>query len=103
MSEQKKNRILSRRSFAAALTAVPLAAQQTPAPVAAPAPAIHPPENEQRKGTLPEAAPFQGTLVFTRRDVAAKVQPFPMTQVRLLAGPFHDAQEWNRGYLQRLD
>lgn len=26
-----------------------------------------------------------------------------MTQVRLLDGPFHDAQEWNRGYLTRLD
>ncbi len=98
-TEQKKNGTLSRRSFAAALTAAPLVAQQ----IAAPAPAIHPPANEQRKGTLPEAAPFQPALAFTRRDVPAKVQPFPMTQVRLLPGPFQDAQEWNRGYLQRLD
>ena len=26
-----------------------------------------------------------------------------MTQVRLLPGPFHDAQEWNRGFMSRLD
>ena len=31
-----------------------------------------------------------------------KVQPFPMTQVRLLPGPFQDAADWNRGYMSRL-
>ncbi len=40
--------------------------------------------------------------MFTRREVPLKVQPFPMTQVRLLPGPFQDAQDWNRDYLQRL-
>lgn len=34
--------------------------------------------------------------------VPPKVRPFPMTQVRLTAGPFRDAQELNRGFLQRL-
>src|SRR5208282_4721094 len=97
MDGSKKKGTLSRRSFAAALTAGPLLAQQTPAPAPAP-----PPANEQRHGTAPEVPPFQTTIEFKRRDVPAKAQPFPMTQVRLLPGPFHDAQEWNRGYLQRL-
>ena len=51
---------------------------------------------------MPEIPPFQETLAFTRQDVPAKVQPFPMNQVRLLAGPFQEAAEWNRGYLGRL-
>ena len=51
---------------------------------------------------MPEVPPFQGPLEFTRKDVTQKVRPFPMTQVRLLAGPFKDAEEWNRGYMSRL-
>src|SRR5580704_6352439 len=95
MNESKKNGALSRRSFAAAFAAGPLLAQQT-----TPAPAT--PANEQRHGTTPEIAPFQATIEFTRRDVAAKVLPFAMTDVRLLPGPFQEAMEWNRGYTQRL-
>ncbi len=96
MNEPQKNGTLSRRTFAAALAASPLLAQQTPAP----SPAA--PVNEQRHGTTPEVPPFQANLEFTRRAVPGKVQPFPMTQVRLLPGPFQEAMEWNRGYLQRL-
>jgi uncharacterized protein len=52
---------------------------------------------------VPEAPPFSGTLKFTRKLVIPRVQPFPMSQVRLLPGTvFHDAQEWNRGYMARL-
>ena len=51
---------------------------------------------------MPEIPPFQDPITFTRHDAPAKVQPFPMTQVRLLAGPFQEAMEWNRGYMQRL-
>ncbi len=47
--------------------------------------------------------PFGETLEFTRRDVPAKIQPFPMAQVRLLAGPFLEAQQWNQSYMARLD
>lgn len=96
MSESKNNGVLSRRSFAAAIAASPLLAQQAPAPAPAP------PANEQRHGTAPETPPFQGTLLFKPNEVPAKVQAFPMTSVRLLPGPFHDALEWNRGYLRRL-
>src|ERR1700735_1512367 len=94
MDEPKKNGALSRRSFAAAFAAGPLLAQQAPAPA--------PPANDQRHGTAAEIPPFQETLEFTRRDVPAKVLPFAMTDVRLLPGPFQEAMEWNRGYMQRL-
>ncbi|MBZ5584129.1 MAG: glycoside hydrolase family 127 protein, partial [Acidobacteriia bacterium] len=105
MSEQKP---LSRRNFAAALaagTAVPaLVAQQTPpqAPQT-PAGAPNPNTSAPRRGPAPEIPPFQAPLEFTRKDVAPRVEPFPMTQVRLLPGVFKDAQEWNRGYMQRLE
>jgi DUF1680 family protein len=52
---------------------------------------------------VPEAPAFSGTLKFTAKPVIPRVQPFPMSQVRLLPGTvFHDAQEWNRGYMARL-
>ncbi len=85
---------LSRRHFAATLAAAPVAAAQQAPPA--------PPADSQRRGTVPETPPFQDALSFTRSDVAPKVQPFPMTQVRLLSGPFQEAAEWNRGYMSRL-
>jgi DUF1680 family protein len=53
---------------------------------------------------LLSAAPaFAGPLSFARRAVPPRVEPFPLAQVRLLPGSvFHDAQEWNRGYMARL-
>ncbi len=84
---------LSRRRFAVSLAAAPVLAAQQPAPPANP---------EPRRGTMPDVPPFQAPLEFTRKDVPAKVRPFPMTQVRLLDGPFKDAAEWNRGYMSRL-
>ena len=92
MSESKGSGALTRRAFGAAVAA-PIIAQQSMAQDAPPA----------RKGTVPETPPFGEGIEFTRRDVPSKITPFPMTQVRLLGGPFHDAQEWNRGYLHRLD
>jgi DUF1680 family protein len=84
---------LNRRNFVGALAATPaLFAQQIP------------PQNTstQRRGTATEVPPFQETLAFTRNPAPLKLRPFAMTQVRLLAGPFKDAQEWNHGYLTRL-
>ena len=50
-----------------------------------------------------ESAPFSGKLEFTSRRVEPRVEPFPIPHVRLLPGTvFHDAQEWNRGYMSRL-
>jgi hypothetical protein len=74
---------LSRRGFGAVVAGAGVAAAQ------------------QQRPATPD--PFDSPIEFKRKDVAAKVQPFPMTQVRLLPGSmFHDAQEWNRGYMSRL-
>jgi len=93
MNESNKDHGLSRRTLISALAASPLLAQQAP-----PAP----PANSERHGTVAEQPPFGETISFERRDVPAKVSAFPMTQVRLLDGPFQEAMEWNRGYMQRL-
>ncbi len=79
----------SRRAFAAGLAAAPVVVAQPAAP---------PPKRPAR----PEVQPFADPLVFARRDIAPKVRPFPMTQVRLLAGPFKQSCEWNRNYMSRL-
>jgi DUF1680 family protein len=52
---------------------------------------------------LADEPPFTGPIEFTRTMVAARVEPFPLPNVRLLPGNvFHDAQQWNRGYMARL-
>src|SRR5271170_7825697 len=58
---------------------------------------------EQRRGTIPDVAPFQEPLTFSRKDAVTRARPFAMTQVRLLDGPFKDAEDWNRGYMRRLN
>jgi hypothetical protein len=57
---------------------------------------------KESAGTVPESAPFDGTLTFSRQDVAPRVQPFAMRDVRLLPSDFHDAQEADRALLHRL-
>src|SRR5260370_16298616 len=90
---------LSRRSFGAILAAAGpaaagLDAQQNPT-AAAP--------GNFRRPLAPETPAFEGTLEFTRQNVAPRAEPFPMAQVRLLPNSvYHDAQEWNRGYMERL-
>jgi uncharacterized protein len=91
---------VSRRTFAAlsgTAAISPLLAQNTqqtpPAKPSAPPP---------RRGTMPEIPPFQAPIEFARKDVRAKVRPFPMTQVRIRGGIYLDALEWNRGYMGRL-
>ena len=79
---------LNRRGFAAVLAASGVAAAAPPQP---------PP---RRSAPPPEVPPFQAPLEFTRKDVPARVHPFPMTQVKLLPGLFADAAEWNRGYMR---
>src|SRR5215471_12212683 len=92
---------LSRRGFGALLGATGVAAaQQQPAAPPNPNTSLQP--QQRRNGTLDEVPPFKDPIQFTRKDAAVKVRPFPMTQVRLLAGPFLDAAEWNRGYMNRL-
>ena len=91
----------SRRSFGA-LVAAGSAAPALMAQQAAPASEPNPNTSQQRRGTIPEAPPFEGPIEFTRREVPLRAEPFPTTQVRLLPSVYHDAQEWNRGYMARL-
>ena len=82
---------LSRRGFAGVVAAGALAAQQA-----------NPNPGQGRSGQAADAGPFDGPIEFTRKDVPARVLPFPMAQVKLLPGPFTQAAEWNRGYMSRL-
>jgi uncharacterized protein len=84
----------TRRGFSALLASSSLAFAQQTAP--------NPDTSQQRRGTLPETPPFEGPLGFTRQAVPPKVQPFPMTQVRLAASPFKEAADANRAYMDRL-
>jgi len=119
MSDHERPNGLSRREFGtwvAAGTALPLLAAtgcskpQAPAQTAQ-APAQTGRATGQLDGTppprrrmVPEDPPFGPNLEFAMKPVALKAQPFPMTQVRLLPkGVYHDAQEWNRGYMGRLE
>jgi DUF1680 family protein len=111
MSEPKKSQTLSRRCLSALLAsgaaAPALWAQQnspaTQAPASSPQPqAPNPNPSAPADGLPPDQPPFAGTLTYSRREIPAKVLPFPMTQVRLLGGPCKQAEEWNRGYMHRL-
>ena len=96
---------LNRRKFAALLAATPVAAAALEAqqPAAAPNSNAGPQQPPQsRQGTVNGILPFKDPLQFTRKDVPAKVQPFPMDRVRLLPSAFLEAAEWNRGYMSRL-
>ena len=93
---------LSRRDFGwwvTAGSAVPAVVAQQASPASGP----NPNTSQQRRGTIPETPPFQGPIEFTHRDVPLRAEPFPMTEVRLLPGVYQNAQEWNRGYMARLE
>jgi DUF1680 family protein len=104
---KEKRPTYTRRAFAAGLAgACGLAAQQSKAPQPATAPAGLKgpvPAFPKRPFLLtPEVEPFAGPLTFARRDIKPRLQPFPMTQVRLLAGDCRQASEWSRGFMSRL-
>lgn len=114
MTEDVKSKRVDRRQFAAILAGAAaispaIAAQQEPAGQKPPPPpqnqptpgAPTPNTSQQRRGTMPEVERFE-EISFTRSDVAPKVQPFAMTDVRVLGAPYKSAQEWDLGYLQRL-
>ena len=104
MSDQTNTITLTRRRFgvlvAAGAAATALVAQEVQQPNAASTRLA--PGSFQRP-LVPDTPAFDGPLEFTRRDVAPRVQPFPMSQVRLLPNNvYFDSQEWNRGYMARL-
>jgi len=104
MSDQRNAGPLSRRHFgflvAAGAASTALGGQQVQQPNAASkrwAPGSF------ERPLVPDTPAFDGPLEFTRRDVAPRVQPFPMSQVRILPNNvYFDSQEWNRGYMARL-
>ena len=85
---------LTRRGFASLAASGFAYAQQATAP--------NPNTAEQRRGTMPETLPFEGPLTFKRSDVAPKVMPFPMTQVRITKSEFKEIADANRAYMDRL-
>lgn len=92
---------VTRREFGRLIgaAAIPAIAPQTPVQSPPQTDYVPPP-----RPLVPDAPPFAGPLTFARNPVTPKVTPFPMTSVRLQPGTvFHDAQEWNRGYMARLD
>jgi DUF1680 family protein len=101
MSGNSASTPLTRREFTglvAACAALPFpdaARQQAPAPQTDYVPPPRP--------LVPDEPPFAEALAFTQRPAVLQVEPFPLSQVRLLPHTvFHDAQEWNRGYMSRL-
>ena len=111
MSHHETDSPISRRQvaalFAAASAAVPaaLAQQQISTPAQPPNPNTTVQQQQQQRfgPPPPPPEPFAAPIAFTRKYVPLQAQPFPMAQVRLLPGSmFHDAQEWNRGYMSRL-
>ena len=97
----RKSTSLSRRRFGAILSATAAAvpvvvAQQNVQQL----PGTPPAPGNFRRPLAPDTPAFEGKIEFRRKDVAARAEAFPMGQVRLLPGSvYHDAQEWNSGYV----
>jgi DUF1680 family protein len=57
-----------------------------------------------RRALAPDTPAFERPLEFAWKPVPLRVEPFPMRQVRLLPNSVYSgAQEWNRGYMSRLE
>ena len=95
----------TRRLFAAAIAGSPTMIAQEPAtsapPIAGTAAQV-PPATPGRRPQIVEAPPFAETLVFTRKNAELRITPYPMSQVRLLAGPCKQAAGYNRAYMMRI-
>src|ERR1700683_1695670 len=103
---------LSRRNFGALLaatTAAPavLAEQAQPQaanPGGAPTPnTAGQQEQQMRRPQRPaDVQPFDLPVEFLRADAPLKLEPFPLKQVKVTGGLYKEAEEWNRGYMNRL-
>jgi DUF1680 family protein len=111
MKNGKKLNRVSRRRFGSLLTvagAAPALLAQEDAQRQAEAKPTRQAEQQApsnfRRPLVSDTPPFEEKLKFTRQDLALKAEPFPMAQVRLLPhSVYYDAQEWNRGYMSRLE
>jgi len=103
MIEKQTPSGVSRRAFGAALATAGAAGARLLAQTAPQAPQAPPAPGNFQRPIAPDTPAFEGKLEFTRKPVAPKAEPFPLSQVRLLPNSvYHDAQEWNRGYISRL-
>ncbi len=57
---------------------------------------------EVQEGTQPQFPPFGEIIEFHRQPIVPKLAPFKMTEVRLLPGPFEDAQSANSNWIHSL-
>jgi DUF1680 family protein len=103
MKKCHESKRFNRRTFVGALTAS-AAAQALAAQQHVPgAQSERPAPGTFRRPLVPDAPPFEGMIEFHRQDLAPKAVPFPMAQVKLLPNSiYHDADEWNRGYMAGL-
>jgi uncharacterized protein len=90
---------LTRRGFALGALATGLMAQQKEAEITSVSVPGDPAAPRVSDGTMAETVPFGARVDFKRAAVAPRVQPFPMTSVRLLPGVFQNAQQANRNFL----
>ena len=104
MSQQKDATTLTRRHFGvlvlagAATGLVAQEVQQQPN-----APSTRPAPGSFQRPLVPDTPAFNPPLEFSLKEIPPRVQPFPMSQVRLLPNNvYFDSQEWNRGYMGRL-
>jgi DUF1680 family protein len=101
LTDNKASTSLTRREFTglvAACASLPTAAAAREQAAAPQADYVPPP-----RPLVPDVPPFAGPLEFSVHPVSLPVEPVPLSRVRLLPGTvFHDAQEWNRGYMSRL-
>ncbi len=98
----------SRRRFSTAAAFVPLAAfagkalaQGSPGPSLAAPPTAGTSSVRQIVAHL-AGDPFAKPISFQRKDVAAKLKPFALQDVRLGEGPFRELHAANAAYLKRL-
>ena len=109
MSDSEQSKLLSRRQFdmivsAAAFASAAAAQDQNPAVNWKQPDSSRPAPGSWRRPLAPDTPAFEAPLLFRRRDAPPRAAPFPMAQVRLLPNSiYHDSQEWNRGYMSRLD
>jgi DUF1680 family protein len=87
----------TRRLFAAAVAGSATTLAQNPV-----APQVPPTPPPGRRTQVPETPPFAEALSFTRKDAELRIAPYPLSQVRLLAGPYKQAAEYNRSYMMRI-
>src|ERR1700751_1701742 len=103
MSDRTNTGALSRRHFGflvAGAAATAFGGQEVQQPNA---PATRLAPGSFGRPLVPDTPAFNAPLEFARRDIAPRVQPFKMNQVRLLPNNvYFDSQEWNRGYMARL-